>query len=311
MLLRWLTRIAVLALAAVFLLSRLGEHHWLLDLFSHFRPHYAVLLLLGAVALILLRDTLAASAALAVAIAAGWPVLHDVATARASTQFGDQPELRVLTVNAWFRNDDIARVAEAIESSGADVVIVQELSRVTIEPLIERLKSYPYRALDAAEDRHGAAIVSRWPIETSKAISLDGSRVLSQLATIRWQAQSVDVLGVHLTWPMTGGLAAARNAQWNALIQWMTEHEGAWIVAGDLNLTPWSPFFDRAAHVEHCFENQRYIGTWPAWMAPAGIQIDHCFTSSEWQIVSTQLLPPTGSDHRPVLMRAQLRRAGS
>lgn len=307
--LRSLARIAVVAIAAAFFIGRLGEFYWLFDLFSHFRPHYAALLLVGTVVLASFRDLIGASAALLLAVFVGWPVLQDLSTPAPHATQADQPALRVLTLNAWFRNKDMARIAQVIESSQADVVVVQELDREGMQPLLALLKSYPYSAMQAAQNRHGAAIVSRWPIASAEAIELDGSHVDAQLASIQWRGQVVDVLGVHLTWPVTQEHATARNAQWQALAEWMKQRKGAWVAAGDLNLTPWSPIFEHANGVQHCFDTRRHIGTWPAWIAPAGIQIDHCFASREWDISTTELLEPIGSDHRPVLMRATLRSA--
>ena len=77
------------------------------------------------------------------------------------------------------------------------------------------------------------------------------------------------------------------------------------IVAGDLNLTPWSPFFREFVDRSGLRDSRRGFGvqaTWPSRLGMAGIPMDHVLVSQDGSVIDRRVGPSFGSDHRPVIV---------
>lgn len=294
-----------------YVLGELGARGWVFDLFSHFRVQYAVTLLLCALTLSLLRDVRFAVAMWVAALWVSTPVaegLIDSASASKVTST-TQPTFKVVTLNAWFRNHDTPRIARYLSHSNADVIFVQELDGKRIRELAAALPSYPYVAFTESMQRYGAAIFSRWPIRETKPLQLQNTWRHAQWAAIDWRSSSVQVVAVHLPWPLGARVSRDRDGQLQALVQWMRGAAMPTIAGGDFNITPWSPLFTKAletAGVTDALSGKRTLRTWPTQFLPLGIQIDHCLLSPQWQVVNVQRGSNVGSDHFPVEITLQL-----
>jgi endonuclease/exonuclease/phosphatase (EEP) superfamily protein YafD len=77
--------------------------------------------------------------------------------------------------------------------------------------------------------------------------------------------------------------------------------EGPLLLAGDFNLTPWSPFYSdfiRATGLVNAARGR--LATWPAWLGPLGIPIDHALLRGSLSLVRIASGPDLGSDHLPL-----------
>jgi endonuclease/exonuclease/phosphatase (EEP) superfamily protein YafD len=75
------------------------------------------------------------------------------------------------------------------------------------------------------------------------------------------------------------------------------------LVAGDFNLTPWSPHFTRFIEqtgLSDCALGHGLLATWPSQVLPVRIRIDHCFASRQWRVRNVDVGPKLGSDHLPM-----------
>ena len=124
------------------------------------------------------------------------------------------------------------------------------------------------------------------------------------------------LVATHPPPPLTGELASARNRQLEALASWLQETEAPHrILVGDLNLTPWSPWFGRlldSTGMRNAQTGQGRAGTYPAYGLPPflALPIDHTLVSSNVR-VSARLVKPGarfGSDHNAVVTRLWLSR---
>jgi len=120
--------VALLSLTAL-VLGFLGRWLWPFDLLNHFRVHCVALLVLAAGVLLGLKDWKnGIVAALGAALAAIPLFDYLVPQNPASLPSSSEPSLRVLTFNVWFRNEDFARIADYLATSGADIAVLQEIS---------------------------------------------------------------------------------------------------------------------------------------------------------------------------------------
>jgi len=104
--------------------------------------------------------------------------------------------------------------------------------------------------------------------------------------------------------------AAARNRQLAALAALLGQPPDATnsgrvqrLLIGDLNLTPFSPYFSdllTQTGMEDARRVYGYHGTWPTWMLPLQIAIDHCIAEPGLGVTRVARGPAIGSDHYPL-----------
>lgn len=293
-----------------------GRWAWPLDLFSHFRIQYAVVLALACVALALLRRPRIAVIALVGAVLAaasivpytGWQSQSAQAALTAQDEF--QGEFRFVTFNVFYRNRNLAGIADYLQHVDADAVALQELEPPQarqLEALL--LPSYPHVSAPA-QNPYGAIIFSRWPIAYGETIQLvpGGARIAK--TTIDWRGHPVTLIAAHLHWPIGSRNSHLRNAELQQLALLAKTIQGPLLIGGDFNVTPWSQNFREAideSGLQDCSQGQGLIATWPTFFALASIQIDHCLASGDWRVISVRTGPSLGSDHYPVINDFELR----
>jgi endonuclease/exonuclease/phosphatase (EEP) superfamily protein YafD len=278
---------------------------WPFDLLTSFRPHYAVLLLLASAPLIVRRNLLLAALALAgcAVNALAIQVPFGTVEARMPPVMEDPQPFRLVTVNVWFRNDDVARVADYLATTGADAVVLEEVSLATLRMIAERLPEFPYRFDAAVQDFTGAAVLSRHPIVSGTAFALTPGGYQAAEVRLAVAGHEITLIGAHLHWPVGRRVSQLRNEELATLARRAVAAGGPTLVAGDLNLTPWSPWFARLlaeSGLADCAQGALRPTSWPAWLGPASLRIDYCLMSREFVAVATRRGSLVGSDHAPI-----------
>lgn len=303
--------VALLVLAGLWLAlaaALLGQFAWPLELFTHFRVQYAAGFILLAFSLMLLRRPLWAGCALLGALLGALPLLPYLAPGASARALAAQPPtLRLMSFNTWGDNTAPAALVRFIEQAGADVVVLQEFPLQSIEVLQAKLPAYPYSFI--AHGRQATVLLSRWPVLAANNVSLLAQEGGVSQVSIDWQGVAVQVLGVHLNWPLGARESGYRNQQLQALAALARAQTGAALVAGDFNTTPWSPHFRDLLAQADFMDAGRGFGvrrSWPARFAPAGIRIDHCLHSRHWRVLDAHTGPALGSDHLPLIVDLQL-----
>ena len=75
------------------------------------------------------------------------------------------------------------------------------------------------------------------------------------------------------------------------------------LLVGDFNLTPYSPHFSDLLARTGMVDARRRQGlsaTWPTWVVPLQVPIDHCIADPSLAVVGVRRGPVVGSDHYPV-----------
>lgn len=222
------------------------------------------------------------------------------------------PTFRLLSFNVWFRNPDMVRVAAYMEQTQADAVVLLELTPPQAEQLTPLLPSYPYFHIEPS--RMGAAIFSKWPVRSAESVPLAPGGAIAARMTVDWNGTPVNVLGVHLNWPLGPRNSAFRNEELRGLVDFSKAQHEPLIVAGDFNLTPWSEYFSAALDESGLHDAARGFGlvrSWPAQFSPVGMRIDHCWLSPHWRSLSARIGPSLGSDHLPLMAELSLTRGAA
>jgi endonuclease/exonuclease/phosphatase (EEP) superfamily protein YafD len=312
---RWVTAVgcATVGLALASLAAALAPHGWPFELFAHFRWQLAAATALTIPVVVLTRRAgLMAIAAVALA-GQSWPLFDRMVQPAESAPPAAPchgPRLRVASINLWVGNEDPRRVLDWLASHPADVVLLQEVTPAWRDALDATRDDYPNRLMVPRPDPYGIGILSRLPLAHVRTVDFAGDGLPSLLATTRVESTEVDVIGLHTHWPVLPGLQRARDRALREVAQQARRSRVPTILAGDLNLTPYAPGFDRlldGSGLRDAFAGKAWRPTWQAGLWPLAIPIDHVLIPGDACVIEASIGPDVGSDHRPVQVTLKLR----
>jgi vancomycin resistance protein VanJ len=304
----WLGWLLMIGGGGAILIGQLGRFDASADLANSVAPLAAAVTLIGT--LLLFRNA-PRFALTGIALAAFGVVDRivpefgrDVATAATS-----QRDVIIVTHNVWRDNPDPVRAIDVILAAKPDVVLLQEVSSA-FGPALGRLRAQLPHTSRCPRDACPLMIFSRWPVGKGGWRFTDegGRRVGPNLIHLRVEPParpSFTVATLHLPRPVRdadgseairASLAAVANQVGDPQL----------IVAGDFNLTPWAFAMNRlddamAPMARVATSQPTYPGH--AWVPI--LPIDHVYAGPGWLKVSSARLPPSGSDHRGVVVRLQ------
>jgi endonuclease/exonuclease/phosphatase (EEP) superfamily protein YafD len=291
------------------LLSLAAPLGWPFELFSHFRPQFAAAAIVLTIVLVLLRSPRAAVVGAALGLFLALPALQRTVADEPVAACGGAG-FTVVTANLQFSNLDRARFLDWLARHPADLVVVQEVTRAWADDL-SRIAAYPHRKLLVREDPYGIGVLSRWPFERIEPRDFAGDGLPSLEGRLAVGGQPLEFLALHTHWPITPGLARARDRSLDAAAALVRAEPEPVVALGDLNLTMFSPEFARflgQSGLRDATGGALWQPTWLAGFWPLALRIDHVLVSPGVCVESTEVGPPIGSDHRPVI--ARLRFAG-
>jgi endonuclease/exonuclease/phosphatase (EEP) superfamily protein YafD len=213
----------------------------------------------------------------------------------------------VVTANVQYGNTDHDRFLRWLASHPSDLVVVQELTSAWARDL-SGLPAYPYRSMLPREDAYGIGVLSRWPLGPVEPADLAGDGLPSLAGRVQIAGRTLRFLALHTRWPVTPGLARARDAALEAAARSIADGAEPAVVLGDLNATPWSPAyadFLRTSGMRDVANGAAWQPTWLPGFWPLALRIDYTFASPGLCAGGTYVGPAVGSDHRPLV--AELR----
>lgn len=308
--LAWLI-LAGLALAT--LLALFARSAWVFELATHFRLQYVVLLAALGATFLLLRRPVAAGLAAVLLLPNGWyvaPYLLPLTVAESVAAPTAGRDVSIVGLNLYYRNQDFGAVRDYLAARDADILVLSELTPGWVVALHEVTEAYPYRLSVDRTNPWGLGVYSKYPLREAgmTGLGLAGSVNVSAVAVL--PGGDVHLVGVHLASPTTPQRAATRNGQLERLASLLGPPRQAGesappprLLVGDMNLTPFSPYFgDFLQRTGMVDARRRYgpAGTWPAWFKPLLIPIDHCIADPNLPIASVRNGSRVGSDHYPI-----------
>jgi len=214
----------------------------------------------------------------------------------------DRPTVKLLTVNLWHKNDDVAAVIELITQERPDIVALIELTPTWQRALAPILRPFGSRAFETSDGSSGIGLYGRTHLRDPEIVRLfDGARpaVAAQLDLF---GRIAHLLVVHPPGTLFPGQVAEHERELAAIAEWARTHKPRSAVCGDLNAARWSRALRDVLSegaLRAALPGGLFQGSWPALPPPLKVAIDGCLVGSGIRARAI-LGPRVGSDHLPV-----------
>lgn len=208
----------------------------------------------------------------------------------------------IVTINIWgARNHNYDQAVQYVRTTNPDLICLNEITKTWMQELKTRLPDYPYRFDEGISG--GSAVFSRLPIE--KQNPPDGPKVrrYGVRGVINIARQPVLLIAEHPPSPSKLSNWKNRNKEFERLISDVNQAKMPVVLIGDLNSTPWSPYFQNLRDGAQLVDSESGQGLQPSWSTRLCIPlvpIDHCLMSGGLCTKRRIVGPDLGSDHLPV-----------
>ena len=306
MTLNGLLKAAALLTVVASVLTALDTGQHFIELFSHFRLQYLLVSLLLLIPLALRRQALySLLLALAVVLNASY-VLPWYTGGDAATASG---KIKVLYANVLRSNREHDRLLALIRREQPDIVALLEISSQWLEALKTLQEDYPHSYTAPREDNFGVALLSRMPLSGAKHVNSPPLGYPTILAGIDVDGAAITLITTHPMIPLGADNFAARNQQLQSIEEIVAATNDDVILFGDLNASLWDRHyrhFEGATSLRNARRGHGILPTWPTFMPPAMIPIDHVLVSERIGIADIRTGPRIGSDHLPLVVTVTL-----
>lgn len=317
MLKKVLTGMGFMALSLQFSLF-FAKAWWFLELFTHYYVYYAWLslfLLLFSLFSQSWKTCLVFSVLLSISLGHLSPYLSfqkPIVSATINEEYASPTEsIKILSLNFHYKNHNFDAFVEFLQKENPDLFVIHEAGKQWKEGLQRFVSVYPYYYLTEDTGIHGTFMASKVP-GTFSEIPLGTTFALEfNLETFK-ENESLTVLGVHPSAPLSSWEAKQRNAQLEVLtvyVQGKGKRNENLVVMGDFNATPWSPYIKDFSRESKLVDVRRGRGIFPTWHAHNPLfqlPIDLAFLSQELDILNFYSGSSLDSDHRPIVLELSL-----
>lgn len=229
-----------------------------------------------------------------------------------ATPLDRPPLLRVVLANINTRNQAYDRVIGFVQQESPDIVLLMEVSENWQGPLVAIQDQLPY-----SFNQTGNYLFSRYPLQDPRSDYFGTDRTAALLTQITvqdptTQDRRIALIGAHPLPPIRPELFHSRNRHLDGIAQTLGSVSQPTILMGDLNITPWSPYYRRLIRITGLNNTRLGFGILPSWPTPGTyplgldrilqLPIDHCLVSAEFETLEIRVGPDIGSDHRPVIV---------
>lgn len=303
-----LIRVTLSGAAAGTVVALFSRWFWIAELFSHFRVYYLLALILLALTFFWTSHRYLLMLSIALAIPNAWyvwPYLSPVINyAQAAER--DADALHIVAHNLKLSSPEFGAALNYLQRSDADILILAEFTRGWRAALVPLEATYPHRVQRPRTHPWGMAIYSRVPLLNLEQLQLTEHDNVQFHFTLSVSGRPVELFAVHLFSPVKPGFAHRRNQQLEELAALVSASKHPALVVGDMNITPFSPYFAEFLSKSGLQDTRRRWGfhiTWPTHPIPLWIPIDHCLAAPELNVASVDRGPNIGSDHYPLEIR--------
>ncbi len=219
---------------------------------------------------------------------------------------GAETNLRIVTANLLVSNTKHDLFLDFIRETDPDIIFLQEPDSYWARSLDALKETYTHYAVKPAPNTFGIAMFSRLPLDSVEIINYADSDLPSVHAELTVNGRHLSVLSYHTWPPFSSYHLELRDKALDYVTQYVADADDLVIVAGDLNVTPWSPGYKRMIRQSGIKNARRGYGIKPTWSnipSPiALLPLDHVLLSPGIAVRDFRVGPNINSDHRPLLV---------
>jgi endonuclease/exonuclease/phosphatase (EEP) superfamily protein YafD len=215
--------------------------------------------------------------------------------------------LKVITANVLTSNERYSDVVNWIKAERPTILMLMEINAEWAKQLEAVKPILPYSLVESRDDNFGIALYSTIPLEQARIKEWNNGNLSapSILADVNWRGKTLSIVATHPLPPTNADYFQARNAHLQEMARDIQTSAKPAIVLGDLNLSMWSPFYQRLVQTAQLSNSREGFGIQPTWGHRTGIlaiPIDHCLLTRQLKAKGSRVGPDIGSDHRPLVV---------
>ena len=226
-----------------------------------------------------------------------------------------ESDLRILVTNVNTQNKNYDSVIDLVRTEKPDLAIFMEIDRLWQAELATLENLLPYSSIKTHPDSFGLLVYSNLPQTNTQIKFFNRDRNSSVVTQIAIAGQPITLLATHPLPPAKPSFFDSRNKQMDAVGQYLSAIDGRIILAGDLNMSMWSPYYRRLGDRTNLNNARQGFGVFPSWATPGtykqipgwltsmlAIPIDHCLISQGLKATQFHTGSAIGSDHLPIIV---------
>ena len=218
----------------------------------------------------------------------------------------EKTSFTVVQVNLFRSNASLASFKQFVKDESPDIIALNEVTASWAAELKKLGWPYKYWYLIPRPDDFGIGILSKWPILDVQTDLSDRKTPPIIAATIDHEKGDMIVIAVHCLPPLLPAEFRNRNNQLNDISKFAALVDKPLVVAGDLNITPFSRIFSdftSKSKLSQARKGYGYLGTWPTLIPVMFIPIDHILFSEHFDLIDARTGTYIGSDHLPLIAK--------
>ncbi|MFT5194199.1 MAG: endonuclease/exonuclease/phosphatase (EEP) superfamily protein YafD [Cellvibrionaceae bacterium] len=212
--------------------------------------------------------------------------------------------LTLMSANVLYDNRTPEQLLAVIDEVNPDILILQEMSAHNQRRAAALWKKFPFASDSYNGGLREILVFSQRPFDSIDYIVGDKPWRPEAQIKLTFNGTQITILGIHPKAPMSASRFARRNAELDQIAEKIATLESPIIVAGDMNISPWTPIFRSFLRRAGLFDGRRRHGLNFSWSLNGNfpvIPIDHILYRGV-NVHSFTSGPDTGSDHRPVII---------
>jgi endonuclease/exonuclease/phosphatase (EEP) superfamily protein YafD len=210
--------------------------------------------------------------------------------------------LKFIAWNLLWENPTKDEALPWLLEQNADVLVLTECTHDWRARLEEWSAVYPHRITSGRDGAEGMWLLSRHPLDAPDPAGLAANK--PWISTVMHAPQGpLRILGMHPRTPRSGHRFDERNGQYEKAAAISAASDIPVVLLGDLNCTPFSPWFGRLLRDGQLHDTGKGFGLPSTWRSNGiGLPIDHILIRGPWQVLDRKVHPDRmGSDHHPVI----------
>jgi endonuclease/exonuclease/phosphatase (EEP) superfamily protein YafD len=259
--------VAQLVVISMMIVSFWAREFWWADVFSHFYPQYLFASLLTLVFALFTRTKMLAGIGGLSLLVAYTIIMHSLWIFPRSLPVDNKDlsvseAIRIAQVNYFYANHDFEGLENLINDHNPDIINFQEAAPSHSKHIDETHRElYPYQIHHPRAGSYGTIIMSKLPMTKRSVHIVNGGVFNNEIFDVTLQTalgRDMRLLSLHTAQPLGGpDWTQQRNVELYAAAELLRRHKGEKallnngigdhevpvIIVGDLNITPYSPFF--------------------------------------------------------------------